>query len=112
MGVSPSSATTFRTRLRLSTTALVAADDGLPMTIAGTVTGIDGSPFPGVTVTIRNTTTNDIHTVTTDTSGHYSHTTTPGNYSVIATYSAYRANISYGDIAQSRTNVDFTMRTR
>lgn len=79
------------------------------MTIAGTVTGTDGSPFPGVTVTIRNTTTDDTHIVTTDASGHYSHSATPGNYSVTATYSAYRANIYYEDIAQSRTNVDFIM---
>lgn len=79
------------------------------MTIAGTVTDINGHPFPGVTVTIRNTTTDDTHNVTTDSTGRYSHTVTPGNYSVTATYSAYRANTSYPDIDRSRSDVGFVM---
>jgi hypothetical protein len=79
------------------------------MTIAGTVTDADGDPFPGVTITIRNTTTDDTHIVTTDTSGRYNHATVPGNYSVTATYSAYRANVTYNDVNSSRTDVDFFM---
>jgi hypothetical protein len=79
------------------------------ITIAGTVTGVNGLPFPGVTVTIRNTTTDDTHIVTTDASGHYSHTTAVGNYSVSATYSAYRANTTYAGIDRSRSDVNFQM---
>ncbi len=79
------------------------------ITIAGTVTDDDGAPFPGVTITIRNTTTNSTHIVTTDSSGHYSHTTAAGNYSVTATYSAYRANTTYTGIDRTSTDLNFFM---
>jgi hypothetical protein len=79
------------------------------MTIAGRVTDVDGDPFPGVTITIRNTTTDDTHIVTTDASGRYSHSTAVGDYSVTATYSAYRANITYADVDRASSNVNFFM---
>lgn len=93
--------------LALATGTARAADTTI--TISGVVTNADGGPFPGVTITIRNTTTDDTHIVTTDASGRYSHTAEAGNYSVTATYNAYRANITYTDVDRTRTDLNFFM---
>ncbi|MBI0584617.1 MAG: carboxypeptidase regulatory-like domain-containing protein [Methanomassiliicoccus sp.] len=79
------------------------------VTLEGVVKKVDGSPFPGVTITIRNVTTDDTHIVTTDASGRYSHATGAGNYTVTATVSAYRADVVYSGIVGTRTDLDFTM---
>lgn len=90
----------------LATSTVQAADT---LTIGGTVVGVGGAPFPGVTVTIRNETTDDTHIVTTDSAGRYSHQVPSGSYSVTATVTAYRANVTYEGIDITRNDVDFTM---
>ncbi|MDW5561679.1 MAG: carboxypeptidase-like regulatory domain-containing protein [Methanomassiliicoccus sp.] len=79
------------------------------LTISGKVTNISGVALSGVTITIRNLTSDDTHIVTTDTSGRFSHSTAPGNYSVTATYNGYRANVTYAGVDRTSANIDFTM---
>jgi hypothetical protein len=86
-----------------------AVDAADPVTVTGVVRGTGGAPFPGVTVTIRNETTDDTRIVTTDTGGRYSHQLPVGSYSITATYSGYRANVTYTGIDRTRTDLDFTM---
>lgn len=93
--------------LALAAGSAKAADPTI--TISGTVTDASGQPLPGVTITIRNTTTNDTHIVTTDSSGRYSHDATAGIYSVMATYSGYRANMTYEGIDRTSADVNFFM---
>lgn len=79
------------------------------MTVSGMVTNVEGAPFPGVTITIRNMTSDETHIVITDRFGKYIHDVPPGNYSVTATYTAYRANVTYWNISSTHADINFYM---
>lgn len=78
------------------------------MTVSGMITNIEGDPFPGATVTIRNA-TSAIYTTTTNAAGLYSREVPLDNYSITATYSAYRANVTYWNVSSTSSGLDFFM---
>lgn len=64
-------------------TASIALGQGITGTITGTVTDSTGAVVAGATVTVRDTDTNNEHTVTTSTAGTYTVTQlAPGPYSI------------------------------
>ncbi len=77
--------------------------------VSGTVTDVDGDPFPGVTIVIRNTGSQATYNVTTDSNGWYSRSIAAGNYSIMANYTGYMANITYENVTTSGNDLDFFM---
>jgi hypothetical protein len=72
-------------------TAAIAHGQGITGTITGTVTDTTGAAVPGATVTIRDTDTNNVHTVTTSDAGTYTVTQlAPGPYSVKVEKKAFK----------------------
>jgi outer membrane receptor protein involved in Fe transport len=72
-------------------TAATAHGQGITGTITGTVTDATGAAVPGATVTIRDTDTNNVHTVTTSDAGTYTVTQlAPGPYSVKVEKKAFK----------------------
>jgi hypothetical protein len=89
----------FRYVLSLCSILLVAAFVGTAFgqefrgTIAGTVTDPNGAVVPGATVTVKNTATNVVNTVTTNSEGSYTvPLLSPGTYMVSVTGSGFKTS--------------------
>ena len=60
-----------------------AAQNTAPGKVHGMVADVQGNPFPGLTVSFRNTTTSQVFDVVTDSGGRYNRTgLPPGNYTI------------------------------
>ncbi len=80
------------------------------ITLSGHVERLNGNPFQGVTITIRNMDTNVSQApVLTNAGGNFEATLTAGTYEVTASYEGYRAMTSYSGISASTSTLSFVL---
>ena len=71
---------------------------------------INGSPFQGVTISIRNMDTDVSHApVLTDAGGNFEVSLPAGTYEISASYEGYRATTSYSNISTSTSTLSFVL---
>ena len=82
-----------------------------PVVLSGHVQHPDGLPFERATITIHDSVINVIRSsIQTDSNGNYtSQTLIAGTYTVTATYSLYKANVTYTGLSASASAVNFTL---
>ncbi|GAC1428596.1 MAG: hypothetical protein NVSMB68_00660 [Thermoanaerobaculia bacterium] len=100
--------------LTLLPVALFAQSQATTGVIEGIVTDATGGALPGVTVTLRNTETNFLQTVVTDSGGHFHGVLLPlGKYDVTASLEGFSTSVMKGfDLAVGQTlTANFVMKT-
>ncbi len=80
------------------------------ITLSGHVERINGSPFQGVTISIRNTETDVSHApVITNAGGNFEVSLPAGTYEISASYEGYMATTSYSNISTSASTLSFVL---
>ena len=86
---------------------VVGADN---ITLSGHVERVNGSPFQGVTISIRNMETDvSLAPVLTNAGGNFEVSLPAGTYEITASYEGYRATTSYSNISTSISTLSFVL---
>lgn len=87
---------------------MVAGADNI--TLSGHVERVNGSPFQGVTISIRNMETDvSLAPVLTNAGGNFEVSLPAGTYEITASYEGYRATTSYSNISTSISTLSFVL---